>query len=136
MRFCIPETLAVLVVLLPGDWIQAAPARDFEAPDSPLTLWYRQPASKWVEALPVGNGRLGAMIFGRTDRERLQLNVDTLWDGYPLDPSNPGNPPSKLRANIRADARSQFKHVQFVFDACVRNGIYKTSLAATPDDPR
>lgn len=58
------------------------------------------------------------------------------YEREPPDPSNPGNPPSKLRANIRADARSQFKHVQFVFDACVRNGIYKTSLAATPDDPR
>ena len=53
------------------------------------TLWYRQPATVWEEALPVGNGRLGAMIFGGVMDERLQLNEDSLWDGYPLDASNP-----------------------------------------------
>jgi alpha-L-fucosidase 2 len=53
-----------------------------------LSLWYRQPATNWVEALPVGNGRLGAMIFGGVERERLQLNEDTLWAGGPYDPDN------------------------------------------------
>ncbi len=52
-------------------------------PISPLTLWYRQPATHWVEALPVGNGRLGAMVFGGTARERIQLNEDTVWTGEP-----------------------------------------------------
>jgi alpha-L-fucosidase 2 len=47
----------------------------------PLTLWYEQPAQKWVEALPVGNGRLGAMVFGGVERERLQLNENTVWSG-------------------------------------------------------
>ncbi len=56
---------------------------------SPLTLWYRQPAEQWTEALPIGNGRLGAMIFGGVARERLQLNEDTLYAGGPYDPSNP-----------------------------------------------
>ncbi|CAN5795495.1 glycoside hydrolase family 95 protein [soil metagenome] len=46
-----------------------------------LKLWYRQPAAQWVEALPIGNGRLGAMIFGGAEQERLQLNEDTLWSG-------------------------------------------------------
>src|SRR6185312_12063440 len=55
----------------------------------PLTLWYESPASQWVEALPVGNGRIGAMIFGDPAQERLQLNEDTLWSGGPYDPSNP-----------------------------------------------
>ena len=50
-------------------------------PDSPLTLWYRQPAEAWTEALPIGNGRLGAMIFGGIARERVQLNEDTLYAG-------------------------------------------------------
>ena len=45
------------------------------------TLWYLQPAGKWEEALPVGNGRLGAMIFGGVEKERLQLNEITLWSG-------------------------------------------------------
>ncbi|MEO8375669.1 MAG: glycoside hydrolase family 95 protein [Sphingomonas bacterium] len=52
-------------------------------------LWYRQPAREWTEALPVGNGRLGAMVFGGTAHERLQLNEDTLWAGGPYDPVNP-----------------------------------------------
>ena len=59
-------------------------------PPSDLTLWYAQPAGPWVEALPVGNGRLGAMVFGRVAQERLQLNEDTLWAGSPYDPNNPG----------------------------------------------
>ena len=76
-------------------------------PDSPLTLWYRQPAAdhpavqpagapaiaaaaaEWVKALPIGNGRLGAMVFGGIVNERLQLNEDTLWAGGPYDPVNP-----------------------------------------------
>jgi alpha-L-fucosidase 2 len=53
-------------------------------------LWYRTPAARWVEALPVGNGRLGAMLFGGVGRERLQLNEDTLWSGGPRDWDNPG----------------------------------------------
>ncbi|MCP5527607.1 MAG: glycoside hydrolase family 95 protein [Verrucomicrobiales bacterium] len=48
-----------------------------------LCLWYAQPAGEWVEALPVGNGRLGAMVFGGLERERLQFNEDTLWVGGP-----------------------------------------------------
>ena len=52
-------------------------------------LWYDKPATKWVEALPVGNGRLGAMIFGGVNQERLQLNEGTLWAGGPYDPVNP-----------------------------------------------
>ena len=49
-----------------------------------LKLWYQQPAKIWTEALPVGNGRLGAMIFGRESEELLQLNETTLWSGGPL----------------------------------------------------
>jgi alpha-L-fucosidase 2 len=59
------------------------------AADNSLVLWYQKPAVKWVEALPVGNGRLGAMIFGGVNQERLQLNEGTLWAGGPYDPVNP-----------------------------------------------
>ena len=45
------------------------------------TLWYEQPARRWVEALPLGNGRLGAMVFGGVEQERLALNEGTLWTG-------------------------------------------------------
>jgi alpha-L-fucosidase 2 len=44
-----------------------------------LILWYEQPASVWEEALPLGNGRLGAMVFGETSKERIQLNDDSMW---------------------------------------------------------
>jgi alpha-L-fucosidase 2 len=57
---------------------------------SPLTLWYRQPANLWVEALPVGNGRLGAMVFGGTSHERIQFNESTVWTGEPHDYAHHG----------------------------------------------
>jgi alpha-L-fucosidase 2 len=52
-------------------------------------LWYKQPAAKWNEALPIGNGRLGAMVFGGTSNERLQLNEDSVWAGEKRDRINP-----------------------------------------------
>ncbi len=52
-------------------------------------LWFRESAKQWTEALPVGNGRLGAMVFGGVERERLQLNIDTLWSGRPKEWNNP-----------------------------------------------
>src|SRR5882672_2835701 len=53
------------------------------ASDPSLTLWYKQPAQKWVEALPIGNGRLGGMLFGGIANEHLQFNENTLWTGNP-----------------------------------------------------
>lgn len=54
-----------------------------------LKLWYRQPAAVWEEALPVGNGRLGAMVFGDPVNERLQLNEESIWAGSKLNNNNP-----------------------------------------------
>lgn len=51
-------------------------------------LWYRGPASLWTDALPIGNGRLGAMVYGGVTRDELQLNEDTLWSGGPYQPAN------------------------------------------------
>jgi alpha-L-fucosidase 2 len=62
----------------------AAPAQDS------LTLWYKQPAKLWVEALPVGNGRMGAMIFGGVSHERIQFNESTVWTGEPHDYAHHG----------------------------------------------
>ena len=53
-------------------------------------LWYNKPAEAWTEALPVGNGRLGAMIYGKTGQEIIQFNEETLWAGQPHDYANPG----------------------------------------------
>ncbi|MBL8177107.1 MAG: glycoside hydrolase family 95 protein [Bryobacterales bacterium] len=52
-------------------------------------IWFRQPANSWFEAVPVGNGRLGAMVFGGVPEERLQLNEDTVWAGKRMDRVNP-----------------------------------------------
>jgi len=88
-----------------GEWISTAPGgirlRDRPdparltgkalPPENPIwTLWYRQPARAWTEAMPLGNGRLGAMVFGGVAKERIQLNEDTLWSGAPHDYNHPG----------------------------------------------
>jgi alpha-L-fucosidase 2 len=78
--------LAAACVGLVGRHASAGPA-----PDDALgpVLSYRQPAKEWVEALPIGNGRLGGMVFGGVPAERIQLNEDTFWSGGPYDPINP-----------------------------------------------
>jgi alpha-L-fucosidase 2 len=58
-----------------------------EYPDQ--VLWYKTPADRWTDALPVGNGRLGAMVFGGVASERIGLNEETLWSGNPRDWNNP-----------------------------------------------
>ncbi len=57
-------------------------------PAEPLSLWYPRPAVEWVQALALGNGRVGAMVFGGVDHERLQLNEGTFWSGGPYDPNH------------------------------------------------
>ena len=52
-------------------------------------LWYRQPAAEWEEALPIGNGRLGAMVYGGVDGEQLQLNEESMWYGGAVNRINP-----------------------------------------------
>ncbi|TSA33543.1 MAG: glycoside hydrolase family 95 protein [Porphyromonadaceae bacterium] len=56
-----------------------------------LTLWYKQPAKVWDEALPVGNGRLGAMVFGNPVKECIQINEESIWAGCPVNNNNPGS---------------------------------------------
>src|SRR2546430_2913297 len=79
------STVAGVTILgaIAGAGAQAA------AGDHALKLWYLQPAREWTQALPIGNGRLAAMIFGDPRREHLQLNEDTVWSGEKRDRSNP-----------------------------------------------
>ncbi|MEO9131949.1 MAG: glycoside hydrolase family 95 protein, partial [Sphingomonas sp.] len=79
------SAVAAMGLSLPG----ASAAAGTEAATRQDRLWYAAPAQHWVEALPVGNGRLGAMVFGGTAQERLQLNEDSLWSGGPYNPVNP-----------------------------------------------
>jgi alpha-L-fucosidase 2 len=77
--------LAVPAIALVGSRLNAKKPN----PESSARLWYRRPAATWNEALPIGNGQVGAMVFGRVGQERLQLNESTLWAGSPYDPNNP-----------------------------------------------
>ena len=72
-----------LVVLAAGCAVPAGSSPD-------RVLRYDRPAQTWNEALPVGNGRLGAMVFGGVPRERIQFNEETLWTGGPHDYAHPG----------------------------------------------
>ena len=72
--------LAIALMLLVNGALNS-----FAADNPALTLWYSQPAEKWTEALPLGSGSLGAMVFGGISNERIQFNEDTLWRGKPHD---------------------------------------------------
>ncbi|MEO6359325.1 MAG: glycoside hydrolase family 95 protein [Sphingomicrobium sp.] len=78
-------------------------------------LWYTKPAGPWVEALPVGNGRLGAMTFGRVVQERIQLNEDTLYAGSPYSPDNPDALAALPRVRALIDA-GQFEEAGKLVD--------------------
>ncbi|MCP9199112.1 glycoside hydrolase family 95 protein [Gramella sp. GC03-9] len=72
----------LLHIIIPILFLKTS-ALSFAFQEKPVKLWYDEPAEIWEEALPVGNGRLGAMIFGKTNQEILQLNEETVWAGEP-----------------------------------------------------
>jgi len=86
------EAMAILglgagLAVAPG--VQARKRVNHQRPAADTVLWYAQPATTWVEALPVGAGRIGAMVHGGIDHEYLQLNEDSFWSGGPYDPASP-----------------------------------------------
>jgi hypothetical protein len=96
--------------IVPGGWTatarggSAAPREVLAADD--LALWYDKPAgADWLRALPIGNGRLGAMVFANVDTERLRLNEDTVWAGGPYDSANPRGAAdiAEIRRRVFAD---------------------------------
>ncbi|MEN8203517.1 MAG: glycoside hydrolase family 95 protein [Bacteroidota bacterium] len=79
--------MRLIILALAILWISGCiPAEE----ETNLKLWYEQPARVWTEALPVGNGSLGAMVFGGVERERIQFNEETLWTGAPNNYAHPG----------------------------------------------
>src|SRR5436309_2720898 len=82
-----------LLALLIGMFCAAVPAsaqtHKESSPSEKLRIWFEDPAERWEEALPIGNGRLGAMVFGGPNHERIQLNEDSLWSGKYSDRVNP-----------------------------------------------
>src|SRR5687767_14816555 len=81
--------LAFLIIMCAANAVSA------QITDPDLKLWYNKPATVWEEALPLGNAKTGAMVFGGITRERYQLNDNTLWSGYPV-PGNAENGPQIL----------------------------------------
>ena len=80
-----------------------------------MKLWYKQEAQKWTEALPIGNGRFGAMVYGKQGSEIISLNEDTLWSGYP-DYKGPRNKAETWR-KIREFAQGgNFAEAQTLFE--------------------
>ncbi len=82
-RPAIGQTLLVVLILLTSMYAASASASGAHL------LWYDHPARNWNEALPIGNGRLGAMVYGNVYSERLQLNEETIWAGQPNNNANP-----------------------------------------------
>ncbi|MHC4095723.1 MAG: glycoside hydrolase family 95 protein, partial [Planctomycetota bacterium] len=85
-----------------------------------LNLWYRQPAEKWIEALAVGNGRLGAMVFGKTAKERIQFNEDTVWAGGPYKPVKNSEGPQKLLRMRRLVFEGKYLQAQNMFGPAMK----------------
>src|SRR5450432_1194402 len=79
-------------------------------------LWYKQPAKVWTEALPIGNGRLGAMVFGGVQNELIQLNEGSLWTGGPV------------RTNVNPGA---FENLQIVREALLKEEDYAKAYEYT-----
>jgi len=90
--------------------------------DPATTIWFDQPAKNWHEALPLGNGRLGAMVFGGVASDRLQLNEESLWAGKPLE-AGPGDFPTHL---------AEVRRLVFAGQAAEAEAYGIKNLTATP----
>lgn len=98
---------------------------------TPLTLWYDKPAAVWTEALPVGNGTLGGMVFGRVEEELVQLNEATLWSGGPI--HNNVNPESPKYLQPLRDALFKRDYAKANDMAHKMQGLYSESYMPLGD---
>ncbi|MCX6574725.1 MAG: glycoside hydrolase family 95 protein [Candidatus Aminicenantes bacterium] len=101
-------------LLLFGTWAGPGRCAERASADPSTVLWYAHPADKWENAFPVGNGRLGAMVFGKTDEEEIQLNEETYWSGGPYSTVVKGG--SKALPEIRKlvfDGNYKMAHILF-----------------------
>jgi alpha-L-fucosidase 2 len=95
-----------------------------------LRLWYDKPAVEWEEAMPLGNGRLGAMVFGGTTLERLQLNEDSFWAGSPHDNNNP-----KGKEVLKEVQRLIFEGKYAEAQSLAATGLVATKVHGMPYQP-
>ncbi len=111
-----------MITLIVGVLYGCSPSKE----QTDLRLWYEQPAKEWTEALPVGNGRLGAMVFGNPVNERIQLNEESLWAGSPVNSNNP-------------EARKNMKQIQqYVIDGQIGKAaeLAQACVLGTPPEVR
>ena len=90
-----------------------------------IELWYDHPAGgpdPWVQALPVGNGRLGGMVFGGVAVERIQLNEESVWSGSPQDADNPAGPEALPRIRALLFAGRYVEAQKLTYEAMVCRG--------------
>ena len=117
MRPLAPALVVAAALVLPA----ATASRQTDARRD-LRLWYQQPAATWNEALPIGSGRLGAMVFGGVEQEHLQLNEDTVWAGEKRDRLNPAGP----------EAVKQVRRLLFEGKAVEAEALADKAIIATP----
>lgn len=105
--------LAVLVMVAASSWVVYAQS-SIMVEQPPLRSWYMQPASDWEsEALPLGNGFIGAMVFGGVERERIQINEKTLWSGGPgANPNYDGGHSRRSAAELQSHLAAVRKILQ------------------------
>jgi len=108
-----------LLGAVPAAGLLASVASAQPMPESTWALWYRAPAKRWLDSLPVGNGRLGAMVFGDPDTEILALNESTVWSGAP----NAGNVNPAARAYL-----GQIRQLMFDGKYAEANALCRTHL--------
>jgi len=110
----------LMTVILLATPAPLTPAEQSPADRSSELLWYRQPAQQWIEALAVGNGRLGAMVFGKTDEERIQFNEDTVWAGGPYPPDKDSDGPTVLPKIRKLVFEGKYQEAQALFGPAMK----------------
>ena len=120
----IPLAAGILLACSPG-----RPPETLSIASDPetRTLWYADPAVEWTDALPVGNGRLGAMVFGGTQRERIQLNEESIWSGGPIREMNSRTPELIEEARRLLFAGRYVDAEELVNDSILRPGGTRSS---------
>ena len=98
------------------------------APEAALCLWYRQPAQQWEEALPLGNGSMGAMVYGGVPSEHIQFNEHTVWTGQPHSYAHDGAVKALPEAS-HAERRKKAMLAWALEDAAAEDGVGRAELA-------
>lgn len=120
LRAASVKTLAAITFALTLSLSAGAQPMDDSWTD--LKIWFDQPAAQWNHALPVGNGRLGAMVFGETATERIQLNEETFWAGGPYDPTHSGG----------AEALPEIQRLLFEGDVAKAHDLFGRTMMGVP----